>query len=77
MRGVYNAKVFMECHPPVLSTVSSGTYCLANIAEALLDEWGLKMFLSIPETLNVFFMHLESISIDTGLKGFVKRPCDS
>ena len=61
----------MERYPPVLSTVSSGTYCLVNVVEALLVECGINMFISIPESLKVFLIHLESVSIDTGLKGFI------
>ena len=72
----------MGRHPPVLSTVSSSTYCLENVVEALFVECGLKMFISIPESLKVFLIHLESVSIDTGLKGETRRvlckhPCDS
>ena len=61
-------KVFMKRHPPVLSTVTSGTYCLANDVEALLVECGLKMFISIPESLKVFFIHLEASLLILALK---------
>ena len=56
--------------PPVLSTVSIGTFVAALLVEADLVECGVKIVISMPASCSTDFIHLARVSLETGLYGF-------
>ena len=56
--------------PPVLSTVSIGTFVAVLLVEVDLVECGVKFVISMPESCNTDFIHLPRVSLEAGLYGF-------
>ena len=56
--------------PPVLSTVSIGTFVAALLVAADLAECGVKIVLSMPASCSTDFIHLARVSLEAGLFGF-------
>ena len=60
----------MLCQPPVLSTVSVGTFVAALLVEVNLVECGVKIVISMPASCSTDFIHLARVSLEAGLYGF-------
>ena len=56
--------------PPVLSTVSIGTFVAALLVEADLVECGVKIVISMPASCSTDFIHLARVPMEAGLYGF-------
>ena len=56
--------------PPVLSTVSIGTFVAALLVEADLVECGVKIVISMLASCSTDFIHLARVSLEAGLYGF-------
>ena len=55
--------------PPVLGTVSIGTF-FAALLEADLVECGVNIVISMPASCSIDFIHLARVSLEAGLYGF-------
>ena len=60
----------MLCQPPVLSTVSIGTFVAALLVEADLVECGVNIVIPMPASCSTDFIHLARVSLEAGLYGF-------
>ena len=56
--------------PPVLSTVSIGSFVAALLVETYLFERGVKIVISLPASCSTDFIHLARVSLEAGLYGF-------
>ena len=56
--------------PPVLSTVSIGTFVAALLVEANLVDCGVKIVMSMPVSCSTDFIQLTRVSLEAGLYGF-------
>ena len=66
----YFANVRMLHQPPVLSTISIGTFVVALLVEADLVECGVNIVISMPASYSTDFIHLARASLKAGLYGF-------
>ena len=56
--------------PPVLSTVSIGTFVDALLVEADLVECGVNIAISMPASCSTGFIHFARVSLEAGVYGF-------
>ena len=56
--------------PPVLSTVSIGTFVAALLVEVDLVECGVNIVISMPASCSTDFIHLARVSLEAGIYGF-------